>query len=102
MSTLAPVSGAVTVTGRLTLATSGDWLKKVLAQNVLAQKGPSQKILSVDLAGVTEIDSSALAFVTSVHRLLSEQNCQVEWLNIPASIHGVATIYGADNLFAHE
>jgi ABC-type transporter Mla MlaB component len=97
MSKQAPLSGAVTVTGRLTMATSGGWLKKVLAQ-----KGPSQKILSVDLAGVTEIDSSALAFVTSVHRLLTQQKCQVEWLNIPASIHGVATIYGADDLFAHE
>jgi ABC-type transporter Mla MlaB component len=101
MSGAAPSSGAVVITGRLTMATSGGWLKKIVAKKSPDQNTDVQKTLLVDLSGVTEVDSSALAFVTSVHRLMALQNCRVEWLNVPAVIHGVASIYGADDLFVH-
>ena len=95
MSGEASLSATVSVTGRLTIATSGLWLKKALAQKTAAHT-----TLTVDLAGVTEVDSSALAFVTSLGRLMAAQNCKVDWLNVPAVMHGVAAIYGADAVFS--
>ena len=76
------------------MATSGAWLKTILAH-------PSQSVQSVrvDLAGVTDVDSSALAFVSSVERLLSQQGRKVQWLNVPVSVLGVAYIYGAEKIF---
>ena len=95
MSVSASLPVVVSVSGRLTIATSGLWLKKILAQ-----KTAGLSVLGVDLADVTDVDSSALAFVTSVGRLMAEHNCKVEWLNVPDIMHGVAAIYGAETVFS--
>jgi ABC-type transporter Mla MlaB component len=94
MSDHSPSTHLVRVTGGLTMATSGAWLKTILAH-------PSQSVQSVrvDLAGVADVDSSALAFVSSVERLLSQQGRKVQWLNVPVSVLGVANIYGAEKIF---
>ena len=84
----------VQVSGGLTMATSGAWLKMILSDRSISSHG-----LCVDLAGVTDVDSSALAFVSSVERLLSEKGCKVQWLNVPAHVLGVAHIYGAETIF---
>ena len=84
----------VRINGGLTMSTSGPWLKKILSDPQSVSYG-----LCVDLAGVTDVDSSALAFVSSVERLLSEKGCKVQWLNVPASVLGVASIYGAEAIF---
>ena len=89
-----PLSHHVQVNGGLTMATSGAWLKKILSDPAPVSHG-----LCVDLAGVTDVDSSALAFISSVERLLSEKGCKVQWLNVPASVVGVANIYGAETIF---
>lgn len=94
MSGHSPLEYCVRVNGGLTMATSGAWLKKIMAD-----QSPSSRGLCVDLAGVTEFDSSALALVSSVERLMSEKGCKVQWINVPASILGVAHIYGADTIF---
>ena len=97
MTEAVSLSAPVLVTGSLTMATSGTWLKEILAD-----KTGDQNVVRVDLSGVTEVDSSALAFVTSVRRLMSEKGRKVEWMNVPVIVHDVANIYDADTIFVSE
>ena len=94
MSDAPSSTSLVHVTGRLTMTTSGRWLK-----TILADKTTFQDVVCVDLSGVTDVDSSALAFVASVRRLMSEKGRKVEWLNVPSSVHNVANIYDAEAIF---
>jgi ABC-type transporter Mla MlaB component len=94
MNDRSPSTHLVRVTGGLTMATSGSWLKTILADRSISSDG-----VRIDLAGVTDVDSSALAFVSAVERLLCQRGCVVQWLNVPASVLGVAHIYGAEAIF---
>ncbi len=84
----------VSVSGQLTLATSGGWFQKIVAQGTA-----HGQVLRIDLSGVTEVDSSALAFITSVHRVMAQKGCQIEWQQIPDTLRNVAHIYDADKIF---
>ena len=79
------------------MATSGTWFHKIVSQKTVL---PDR--ISIDLSGVTDVDSSALAFVASLRRVLSEAGHEVEWVNVPANVHDVAAIYEAETIFVLE
>ena len=51
-------------------------------------------ISQIDLAGVTELDSSSVAVVLSWLRLAKSLGRQLTFLNVPPSIHKLAAVYG--------
>jgi ABC-type transporter Mla MlaB component len=93
MNTNMPVQPSIFVRGSLTMATSGHWFKTILTSQFA-----SGREIYIDLSDVNEVDSSALAFLTSVKRLMSAKGFEIKWTNVPNLLHNVASIYEAEEL----
>ena len=54
----------------------------------------------VDLAGVTEVDSSALSLLFEWRRAARQNNCRITFNNLPESLQTLAALYGVTDLVA--
>ena len=54
--------------------------------------------LVVDLAAVTEVDSSALSLLFEWQRVAKRRQCKVSFCNLPASLASLAELYGVTEL----
>jgi phospholipid transport system transporter-binding protein len=51
-----------------------------------------------DLGGVTAADSSALALMLAWKRRAHDQGRSVKFINVPANVNALASLYGVDGL----
>jgi len=58
--------------------------------------------IRIDLSGVTEVDSSAVALLTTLIRQTEMRGSRVRLESIPQSIFDIAGIYDADALLAER
>lgn len=56
--------------------------------------------LTFDLAGVTEVDSSALSLLLEWRRAARERNATIAFSNLPANLGSLAALYGVGELIA--
>lgn len=54
----------------------------------------SNKVTTVDLSSVTEVDSSALAVMLGWLRFAQARNFQIHFSGVPANIRSLADLYG--------
>jgi phospholipid transport system transporter-binding protein len=80
-------SGVASLDGDLNLATAGQYL--VEGEAALAQ-GTSV----FDLAGVGDLDSSALSLLLSLRRRAQSLGTTIEFRNLPDSLASLAALYG--------
>ena len=78
------------VSGALTLA-------NVAAEAASARQHFSGNV-GVDLAAVTEVDSSALSLIFEWQRAARQSDCQISFCNLPASLKSLAELYGVADL----
>jgi len=52
----------------------------------------------VDLAAVTEVDSSALSLLFEWQRVAQRRQCKLAFCNLPASLASLADLYGVTEL----
>lgn len=58
--------------------------------------------IQIDLSGVTELDSSAIALLTTLIRQMETSGFRVRLEQVPQSIFDIAGIYDADALLAER
>lgn len=87
---LALNGGRLVVSGPLTLATA--------AELGAAAEAHLNGDLVVDLAAVTEVDSSALSLLFEWQRAAQRRKCKVSFCNLPASLASLAELYGVTEL----
>jgi len=58
--------------------------------------------LVVDLAAVTEVDSTALSLLFEWRRAAREKNLQIAFRNLPESLKSLAELYGLTELVAEK
>ena len=56
--------------------------------------------LVVDLAAVTEVDSTALSLLFEWRRAAQQRNFHISFRNLPASLQSLAALYGVTELLA--
>ena len=56
--------------------------------------------LVVDLAGVTEVDSTALSLLFEWRRTAQQKNLRISFRNLPESLQSLAALYGLTELVA--
>jgi phospholipid transport system transporter-binding protein len=83
-------SGRLRVSGPLTLANAA-------ALAVDAEPYLSGDVV-VDLAAVTEVDSSALSLLFEWQRAARRRQCRLAFCNLPASLASLAELYGVTDL----
>jgi phospholipid transport system transporter-binding protein len=71
--------------------------------NVTAVLAESERLfdaspLEVDLAGVTDVDSSAVSLLLQWERLAKRHGGTVSFRNIPPNLKSLATLYGVADL----
>ena len=67
----------------------------LLAQGAERFAGPH---VTVDLSGVTEVDSSALSLLLEWRREAVRQGREIRYRNLPASLKSLAELYGVTEL----
>jgi phospholipid transport system transporter-binding protein len=82
-------SATVALTGGLTLRTVAGVLERPL---------PVSGDWVIDLGGVTEVDSSALALLLAYLRRAKAHGAKVELRALPESLRALARLYGVDAL----
>lgn len=80
----------VAIIGRMTVAE---------AESLLEEGRPQiqSPLTIIDLAGVTEADSSALAVLFGWAREAEGRNVRIEYLNAPANLLSLAEVYGVSD-----
>ena len=58
--------------------------------------------LTVDLAAVTEVDSSALSLLLEWRREAGRNGRAISFLNLPANLKSLAELYGVTKLISNE
>lgn len=58
--------------------------------------------LTVDLAAVTEVDSSALSLLLEWRREAGRNGRAIRYLNLPANLKSLAELYGVTKLISDE
>lgn len=71
----------------------------LLAQGTERFTGPR---VTVDLSGVTEVDSSALSLLLEWRREAVRNGREIRYLNLPASLKSLADLYGVTELISDE
>ena len=56
--------------------------------------------VSVDLAGVTEVDSTAVSLLLEWRREAARHGCRIEFLNLPGNLTSLAKLYGVTELLS--
>ena len=83
----------IAIKGDLTIA----HIAKAMAR---AAKMPKQSAIVVDLAGMKDADSSAVAFLLNCIRIGKERGSTVKFASVPASVLTLADIYGLKAVIA--
>lgn len=52
----------------------------------------------VDLSGVGEVDSSAVALLLEWQRQAAGKGCSLRWISVPPSLENLAKLYGVQEL----
>lgn len=81
------VRGALTLAGVTALCEAG---KQQLGEDDLV----------VDLAAVTEVDSTALSLLFEWRRAAQQKNVHIAFRNLPESLKSLAALYGVTDLIA--
>jgi phospholipid transport system transporter-binding protein len=73
--------------------------------NATAVLAESEKLFdgtrtTVDLAGVTEVDSTAVSLLLEWRRAAARANRQIDFVNLPESLRSLADLYGVAHLLA--
>ncbi len=87
---IASEGGRLRVSGPITLLTAaelGAAAEQYLTGDVV-----------VDLAAVTEVDSSALSLMFEWQRAAQRRKCNVSFCNLPATLASLADLYGVTDL----
>lgn len=71
----------------------------LLAQGAQQFTGPR---VTVDLSGVTEVDSSALSLLLEWRREAARSRREIHYRNLPASLKSLAELYGVTELLGEE
>ena len=74
---------------------TADNVVSLLAQGAERFTGPR---VTVDLAGVTEVDSSALSLLLEWRREAVRNGREIRYRNLPASLKSLAELYGVTEL----
>jgi len=82
-----------TLTGALTLAN----VNAVLAEGERVFKVPS---LTVDLAGITEVDSTAVSLLLEWRRSAQREKRVIDYVNYPGNLKSLIQLYGVTDLLA--
>ena len=81
--------------GPVTLAN----VNAVLAEGAGAFKGLTvESRLTVDLAGVTEVDSTAVSLLLDWRRAAQREKRAIEYVNYPANLKSLIQLYGVTEL----
>lgn len=92
MISLSSVEGArAALAGPVTLAN----VNAVLAEGAGVFKAPA---LTVDLAGVTEVDSTAVSLLLEWRRAAQREKRTIEYVNYPANLKSLIQLYGVSEL----
>jgi phospholipid transport system transporter-binding protein len=70
---------------------------------VLEESGrvlPAAGRVVIDLAGVTEVDSSAVSLLLELRRGALRQSRVIEYVNLPHNLQSLAELYGVSELLA--
>jgi len=81
----------LTLSGPVTLENVGDVLEEGLQQ---IREG----VRTVDLGGVTELDSSLLAMLLAWLRAARQRESEIAFVNLPQGLETIARLYGVDGL----
>lgn len=84
-----------TLGGPVTLAN----VNAVLAEGTRVFKAPS---LSVDLASVTEVDSTAVSLLLEWRRAAQREKRSIDFVNYPANLRSLIALYGVAELLGLE
>jgi phospholipid transport system transporter-binding protein len=87
---IAAEGGRIRVSGPITFATAA-------GLGVAAEQCMTGDVV-VDLAAVTEVDSSALSLLFEWQRAALRRKCKVSFCNLPASLSSLAELYGVTEL----
>jgi phospholipid transport system transporter-binding protein len=79
------------VQGPVTMAN----VEALLAEGSLRIEGPD---VTVDLAGVTEVDSAAVSLLLEWRRQAQRANRRIRYVNLPANLRSLAELYGVTGL----
>jgi len=90
-SQIASEGGRLRLSGPITLATAA-------ALGAAAEQHLNGSEVVVDLAAVTEVDSSALSLLFEWQRAAQRRKCKVSFCNLPASLASLADLYGVTDL----
>ena len=80
------VSGALTIATAIALSEAG---KRELDSNMV-----------IDLAAVTDVDSTALSVLFEWRRAAQQKKLQISFRNLPDSMQSLAALYGVADLVA--
>ena len=58
--------------------------------------------VTVDLAGVTEVDSTAVSLLLEWRRQAARANRTVRYVNLPANLRSLAELYGVTELLEEQ
>ena len=83
--------GRATLAGPVTLAN----VNAVLEQGTRAFTAPA---LTVDLSGVTEVDSTAVSLLLEWRRVAQRDKRRIEYVNYPANLKSLIQLYGVTEL----
>lgn len=81
-----------TLTGPVTLAN----VNAVLAEGARTFKAPA--LLTVDLAGITEVDSTAVSLLLEWRRAAQREKRAIAYVNYPANLKSLIQLYGVTDL----
>ena len=87
--------GRCTIEGPVT----ADNVLSLLAQGAQLLTGPR---MTVDLSGVTEVDSTALSLLLEWRREAIRNAREVRFRNLPASMKSLAELYGVTELLGED
>ena len=85
--------GRCTVSGAITMRNAAAVLEE-------GKRLFSGSTIVVDLAGVTELDSSAVSLLLEWRRAAKAANRSIEFTNLPANLQSLADLYGVSELLA--
>jgi phospholipid transport system transporter-binding protein len=85
--------GRAALTGPVTLAT----INAVLQEGARVLTAPS---LTVDLGGVTEVDSTAVSLLLEWRRAAQRNKRVIDFVNYPANLKSLIQLYGVTELLA--
>ncbi len=91
----APSGEVLALTGVLSFET----IPAVLAESTAFAARPDLPAkLTIDFAGITGVDSSAVALLLEWRRLQNRLGKALEFVNLPPNLVALATLYGVDEL----